>query len=385
VAILLGWIATFTSANGMMIFVAGALVMLLNKNKPDRKMILWVLGGAVAMASYFFHYAKPEQHPDILKPLIANPLGFFGYIFSFLGGAFTEDPTVSVTIGALLSAITLFLLYKKYHKENPVHFAYLIFILITAALAALTRFGFGLGQSLSSKYTIISAVMTIFCYTSLLSVFHKKIKMIYILILTALSVYFYTDTYKKYIPAKKAEKETFEKEYLLASAGKLSNFNFGWPPLDERKEMPRKLLRASDSLGYFHFKFKDEGEILNSIPTDSTRTGNFKLERFEQTQVNALIMSGWAYIKKTSSAGLTTVLCLRNQQDGKVKYFVCQPYLRQDVTQANAADHADYDQSGFFTFYNPKEVPPGQYLLEVILTDSNSKVVINTGQILNMK
>jgi len=368
-----------------MTFVAGAFVMLLSMQKINKERLIWLAAGAFAMESYFFHYTKPSAHPEIIKPLLENPTGFLGYVFSFLGGAFTEKSNYAIAIGVSLALVCLFLTYKKQYKENPTLFAFAVFILITSVLAALTRFGFGLEQSLSSKYTISSAVLAATCYVAVVPYVFKKLKPPYLGLLTALALYFHFDTYKKYLPAKEAEKIEFEKNYALVTAGELSDFNFGWTPMDHRKEMPRQLLKQADSIGYLKFKFKDEGEILNAIPSDTSKTAQYKLERFEQAQANAIVLSGWAFVKNVNPAELRSMLCFRDQSGKAVKYLYCQKYSRQDVTQANAADKTNYDQSGFFTFFNPKEVQPGNYLLEIILTDSKYKVVIKTGQTLTMQ
>ncbi len=80
---------------------------------------------------------------------------------------------------------------------------------------------------------------------------------------------------------------------------------------------------------------------------------------------------------------MTTALCFKDEKLNPVKYFICTQNTRPDITQANAADNSNYNMSGFFTFYNPKEVPKGKYMLAIIITDGNYKVELNTGQTLN--
>jgi hypothetical protein len=384
-SILFGWMATFTSANGMMVFIAGAFVLFINKELFTKKNLFWLSCGLLAMGVYFYNYHKPSYHPPILSPMLNNPMGFLGYAAAFLGGNFSESINVAIIIGVVLVIIVLFMTYKKFYRKNPVLFSFLVFLLITSLLAALTRFGFGIEQALSSKYAVNSAFLAVVCYMGLVSLYHHKIKITVLFAVTCLSFYFHFGTYEKYLPAKKAEKEEFEKNYALITQGKLSRFNYGWPPLDERKDLPRKALKMADSLGYFKFKFKEEGEIIKSIPSDSTKEIKYKLERFEQVQMNAIVMQGWAFIKGVNMDNMTTVLCLKDEKMRPVKYFICQQYARPDVTQANAADKANYNMSGFFTFYNPKEVPKGKYVFTIIITDGNYKTEVNTNQILNFQ
>ena len=383
-SILFGWMATFTSANGMMTFAAGAFVLFIKKDVFNREKLIWLGCGLLAMGAYFYHYTKPPVHPPILQPMLDNPLGFLGYALAFLGGAFSEDITPAIIVGIVLVSFVSFLTYKTYYNENPVIYSFIVFLLIASVLAALTRFGFGLGQALSSKYTINSAVLTSACYIALVSLVQKRIKLIYIIVLTGLAAYFHFGTYGKYLPAKKREKEEFEKNYALVTQGKLSHFNYGWPPLDDRKELPKRELKAADGLGYFKFKFTEEAELIEKIPADSTKEIKFKLERFEQVQANAIVMSGWAFAKSTNSDNVLTILCYKDTLGNPKKYFICRKFAHQDITQANGSDNTNYNNCGFVTFFNRKEVEPGKYILAIIITDGTTKTEMNTGQIVNM-
>lgn len=385
-AVLFGWMAAFSSGNGTITFIAGAIVLLLNRPIPKDKILIWSIAGLMGIAGYFYHFNKPKYSSNILPVIMDHPLEFMGYIFAYLGGAFTEDSTIAIYIGIALCVIALFLTYKQFYKSNPAVFAFMLFLLATPVLAGATRFvEFGLGQALASKYAITSSLLTACCYLGLASVLYKRINVVILAALTGLAFYFHTGTREKYLPGKLTEKKEFEKNYALVTQNKLSNFSFGWPQLDDRKNKPREDLRTADSLGYYKFKFMSEEEILNNTPTDPKREILFKLERFEQTQPNALVMSGWAFTKKIDPTFTNTVLCFKNEQGVPVKYFVCQKYVRQDVTKANAADNTNYDLSGFFTFFNPKEVPKGKYLLYIIMSDGNYKSELNTGQALNMQ
>src|SRR5205823_6371805 len=117
----------------------------------------------------------------------------------------------------------------------------------------------------------------------------------WIAILTV-SVCFHYSTYAKYLPAKKAEKADFEQNRVRIAQGKLTDFSFGWPPLDIRRELPRQTLRTADSLGYFSFKFKDEADILDALPSVHDRHTTYRIERFEQVTLVAMTLSGWGLI-----------------------------------------------------------------------------------------
>ena len=383
-SILFGWMATFTSGNGMMTFAAGAFVLLINRDLFNREKLIWLGCGLLAMGVYFYQYEKPDNHPPILQPMLDNPSGFLGYTLAFLGGNFSEDSRTAIIVGIILLLFVFFITYKQYHKENPVIYSFIVFLLIASVLAALTRFGFGLRQALSSKYTINSALLTSACYIALVGLVQKRIRLVHIIVATGLATYFHLGTYEKYLPAKKKEKEEFERNYALVAEGKLSHFNYGWPPLDERKEVPKEELKAADSLGYFKFKFTEEAELIEKIPATSTKEIRFKLEHFEQVRTNAIVMSGWAFARRTDSDQVLTILCYKDTLGNPIKYFICRKFAHQDITRANASDKTNYDNSGFGTVFNPKEVKPGRYQVAIIITDGATKTEVDTGQLVDL-
>ena len=241
-------IATFTIANGMMVFFAGAFVLILNKGFLKQKKILWFLFGVTLMLFYFHDYVKPDQHPNIIKPLLNDPLSFILYIFGFLGNAFSSNLKHAIPIGVILSFFILYITYKKYYKENPVLYSIIIFIVITSVLAALTRLEFGLRSSLSSRYTIYSTLLTVCCYLAFISMVEQKVKGIYVSLITIIVFTFNYKTKNAYLHKKIAYKEQFE----LYENKKSSAFDLGW---DKSKwSFPNDVIKLSDSLGVFHFK-----------------------------------------------------------------------------------------------------------------------------------
>lgn len=383
-SILFGWMAAFTSAQGMMTFAAGAFVLLINRDLFNRQKLIWLGCGLLVTGVYFYQYTKPENHPPILQPMLDNPTGFLGYILAFLGGNFSEDSRNAIIVGIILLLFVFFITYKQYYRENPVIYSFIVFVLIASVLAALTRFGFGLRQALESRYAINSALLTSACYIALVGLVKKRIGLVYIIVATGLATYFHFGTYGKYLPLKKKQKEEFERNYALVAEGRLSHFEYGWAPLDERKDVPKTELKAADSLGYFKFKFTEEAELIEKIPATSAKEIRFKLEHFEQVRTNAIVMSGWAFARGTDSDQVLTILCYKDTLGKAIKYFICRKVARQDVTRANASDKTNYDNSGFRTVFNPKEVKPGRYRVTIIITDEATKTEVDTGQLVDL-
>ncbi len=378
-SILFAWIAALTSANGMITYFAGTLVLIIRKEFLIKKKILWVLSGIIVIVIYFYSYKKPSYHPEIIKPLLENPIGFLGYVFAFLGDLFTDNLKYAVCIGICLVLFIIFITIKKYYKENPVIYSLIIFILITSVLAALTRFGFGIGQALSPRYTIYSTLLVICCYLAFVTMMYRKINIFLLMIFTALAFIFNIKTQTKYLPKKIAEKNEFDINYALVTNGKFSNFNFGW--YENKKNIPKKILKTSDSLGYFKYKYIEDSVLINRISTIKNKETKFYFDKIEQIKgAKSILLTGWSLIKKTNSDNIISLICLKDYHGKPIKFLLCTKVLRKDVTEYFKGDETSYDFSGFNTILDISSLNSGKYYLYIILVDKHYKykVEINT-------
>lgn len=375
-------LATFTSGNGMMVFFAGAFVLFFDKTYTKDKKIVWIVFGLVMMSVYFIGYVKPGYHPPVLKPLLNDPLGFIEYLFAFLGSAVTENIRFAVAAGMAMVMFVLFLTLKKYYKETPVIFALIGFILASAALAALTRFGFGVNQSLDSRYSIYSTFLILCCYIAFVQFFHRKMNLLYLLGFSVMAFVFNYRNQLLYLPYEIREKEEFDVNYALVTGGKFSNFNFGWPMAEnELNEYGKKYLKTSDSLGYFKFRYVEDSVLIRRIPANNEKQARFCMDETRWIPgTKTVLICGWALIEKTHSDSVTCFIRVRDSSGKALRYRLCGKNPRNDVTEKFQNDLTDYDSSGFITKVDVAELKPGQYYLDLVLIDlhNNLKVEINT-------
>ncbi len=379
IAVVLGWLATYTSGNGAGAFVAGAIVLALNRQLWTGKALIWTLGGLAAIVSYFHGYVKPAQSPAVIEPLTNDPVGYFGHVLALLGAVFTENVAAAVIIGGSLLAFVVYLTCRKYFRDNPIIYTLIVFLLLTSLVGGIARFGFGIEQALVSRYSIISTVLVVSCYLALVSVVHNRISTTGWMVILIITVCFHYSTYAKYLPEKKKEKADFERNYTKVVAGKLSHFSFGWPPLDSRRQFPRQELRKANALAYFPFKFRDEAEILQSLPDDSHRETAHRFERFQQVGPAVVVFSGWGLIRGVPSEDTIPVLCFKDEQGNPTNYIVLEQENRSDIGKTYAADQVDYSTSGFQAVFNRTEIKPGKYTLAVFLASPDFKVTIDAG------
>ncbi len=143
-AILAAVVATFSSANGMLLWplllIAGLLLRI-----SKRRLIAIAVCGAAAIAVYFIGYHS-TNHLELLN-LIKHPVYFAGFVASYLSmplGALGQ-PGAALAFGAfnLVSSLALlgFAARKGWLASTPgiVLFGFFVFTLATAALTAAGR------------------------------------------------------------------------------------------------------------------------------------------------------------------------------------------------------------------------------------------------------
>jgi hypothetical protein len=131
----------------------------------------WLFAWAVTMAGYFFHYAKPSVHP----PLAAshNPVDYFLYISAFLGAHLSKASSGEPIAFAAILGTILMLFYlggtlwtirsrnATFKRKMLPWLGIGAFALLNAALAAVTRIGFGVNQGLDTRYTTFSLYISV--------------------------------------------------------------------------------------------------------------------------------------------------------------------------------------------------------------------------------
>ena len=86
-AALLGIVATYSFANGALIWPIGLLLLLLVPTGAGKRRAAtagWILIGALTLGTYFYHYQKPENHPS-LSLIFKMPVEYAVYVFKYLG------------------------------------------------------------------------------------------------------------------------------------------------------------------------------------------------------------------------------------------------------------------------------------------------------------
>lgn len=165
-AIILGIVATYSFANGLLFWPVGFFMIATSKGRNIYKMmLLWIVFAIAVYFSYLWDYSKPYNHPS-LWVFIHNPINFSLYILAYLGKpitAFSKDGVGLAQLAGFLGLVFLILSIIVLGRARHVTFqlikpyiAISIYALGSAIITALGRVGFGLWQALSGHYISIS-------------------------------------------------------------------------------------------------------------------------------------------------------------------------------------------------------------------------------------
>jgi hypothetical protein len=168
-ACLCGMLATSAFPNGMLVWPVG-LVFLLLQGRRWGRLAMWCAGFAASLGAYLYHYQKVGI---VSKGTLPAKLL---YAVMFCGSAIENMhhrplPYISVAIGLAVLAVFGHAAYTRYDRRNPFAFYATLWMLLTSLVVANARVGFGLNQSLSSRYKIYCDVLLILLYVYLLDRF----------------------------------------------------------------------------------------------------------------------------------------------------------------------------------------------------------------------
>jgi hypothetical protein len=167
-SVLLAFVATFSFANGVLVWPIGlAVVWFGHRGLPKRKAAL-VIWSAAAMVSFWLYvrdYHAPPEHPA-LTVLFLRPLAYITYLLRFIGGTCAQygnggilpDKTYATAFGVSALVILGWAGWKvrRFTGERRVallpYFALAAYSLGSALMITTGRAGIGTAQAMASRY-----------------------------------------------------------------------------------------------------------------------------------------------------------------------------------------------------------------------------------------
>ncbi|MDJ0515037.1 MAG: hypothetical protein QNJ74_01850 [Trichodesmium sp. MO_231.B1] len=171
-------VSTFSYANGMLTWVLvfpGLTILASGKWQEIFTKNIWIIiGGLLGLVTnaivYFYDYQKPDKHPSFFSA-ISHPVDTFHYFLVFLGAPLAfENLTVATIVGVLVFGLWMFLCWQffRFVKRDFLLLHRLIvwliigvYAIISGAVTAVGRVGFGVGQALAPRYTAFSLYLMV--------------------------------------------------------------------------------------------------------------------------------------------------------------------------------------------------------------------------------
>lgn len=169
--------AAFTSGNGMFTFLAGSMMLLYQKQY--KKIMIWGILMGISIMLYFYNYQKPAHHPEISEAIL-DPVRTIQYMLLFLSSELGKGFYI---IPILTYGIIAHIFFSGTYKRDLFLSSLIIFLLLTAGAASITRSGFGAEQALSGRYAINSSLLIIIFFLFYLNQFDGKPNKISVLLL----------------------------------------------------------------------------------------------------------------------------------------------------------------------------------------------------------
>jgi hypothetical protein len=165
-------LSIFSSAGGLLNIPVICLYYLAMKNW--KKFFIVTTYSLFLIFVYFklFHYSHPAQHPDLFIAIKA-PLNFIFFVFAVFGsfGMLKVIGIISAIFFGALS-VTLFAIKIKFiHKTLPFLFWLSVYLFITILSVGISRVGFGLEYSQSSRYSIFAILFLVILYMAYFDIF----------------------------------------------------------------------------------------------------------------------------------------------------------------------------------------------------------------------
>lgn len=160
-ALVLGLVASYSLASGLVYWPVGLIVVGLRPGAGRREKRLhlaaWALSGAAVVACYL-HGFRPGPYHTPLGTFLREPAWFAGYVLTYLGAPMSrEHAMLAGALGLLaLPALALVLLrQERVRLELLMPYLGLSgYAAISAGLTGTGRMSFGIAQALSSRYIV---------------------------------------------------------------------------------------------------------------------------------------------------------------------------------------------------------------------------------------
>lgn len=220
-AVILGVIANYSAANGLIYWPIGLMVILATTSQKTRvfKTLLWFVFSAISIGVFFIGWVSGSQFN--FRYLFSHLLEFCLWVLNFLGAPIMNVGDVAWFFG--LISVGLYVIVIGYVVRNLLkadqwkalvpHFAVVLFLLLTGLSIAFGRIEMGMTQSTVSRYltmtvwywAVLLALLPLLNIKSLYQrIFYSLITISLVLLMVIGGLRGYISLYRRILPAYQA-------------------------------------------------------------------------------------------------------------------------------------------------------------------------------------
>lgn len=380
-------ISTFSYANGIIAWVLVYPILSISeswkwKDIFKNKLLLgrWIFCFSVNSIVYFYDYKKPSYHPSFFYSL-QHPFLALEYFLSFLGSPFRFSTTqgdiiLAATLGAVLLLLFIFSnIYLVFFTDSKSAYKTIGwqaiggYALMSALLTTLGRVGFGVEQSLSSRYTTFSlylAVGVVHLVAMTLTEWRNKKfirdgnlwlntnRFIYILFV----IFFILHLIVSVLSAQ-GMAHIRHQRLRAKSCIQMINFVSNDDCLKTSYPIPEQVKQRAtflNSIGFLNPKLAKSNRVEDIADVLQSNFDNGWFDGLSNVDNDIYGASGWAILPQRREPADAVILAYENTQTNSIMFKIA--YVgdkREDV--AKVLKHNAYRHSGWHTTFSKTEIP----------------------------
>lgn len=390
---ILATIATFSFANGLLswIVIFPSLIWVARQRKQRTT---WIVAGWLSLfifnlIVYFHNYARAESSPSFSEALI-NPFRTIAYFISFIGSPLgLQTLWLNQIFGSIAIALFCFSCYyfwKNRQKHQLLNRAvpWLSIGSYTVGSGILTtigRVGFGVEQSLESRYITFSTygILSLIYLLGIIlaDLKHKNSKFLSRLIgqiTRALSIAFIVVYFVNFRWGTN-KIIAINKDRLYAKACLTFIYEIDSPECIRKQIYPEtdyllEVARKIDNLGYLKPSLVTSNLIQNISKENLLGLVYGSFDRLERDEDGNYIASGWSVLPKDNRPAHAVILAYQTKDNVSRAFALVKPDgARKDVVKMS--HKRQYLQSGWMKFLSSDLIPQDAVSISAWSYDSN--------------
>jgi hypothetical protein len=167
-------LSVFTHGSGWVTIFLGWIILLLQKSY--QKSSIWA-GGALLSTIFYFKNFHTNTNIFVGIQSLEGFKNFLMFYSAFLGSSLSLDNIyIAAAFGVILSFYLFYLTWDKYFEKNITIFMFMVYIFLNAILVAMARSGLAVENVFAPRYKIVSVILIILVYMSLVEKLSTVIK-----------------------------------------------------------------------------------------------------------------------------------------------------------------------------------------------------------------